>query len=141
MSTEEKEIVMKRKTGFTGILLTLMIAAMLVFTGCSSDPGTLEEYINNNAEAQEEIDALAESSGMEISVKGNTITYIYSYDQTFDEAMIEQMAAQFESTMESMSSTFEGVAVTLEEETGIEDITVKVLYQDSAETEIYSVEY
>lgn len=132
---------MKKKTLLTSLLVILMMAVMIVFTGCGGGPETLEEYINNDAEAQEEIDALAESSGMEISIKGNTLTYVYSYDQAFDEAMIEQMAAQFESTMESMASTFEGVATTLEEETGIEDITVKVLYQDSAETEIYGVEY
>ncbi len=132
---------MKKKTLLTSLLVILMMAVMIAFTGCGGGPETLEEYINNDAEAQEEIDALAESSGMEISIKGNTLTYVYSYDQTFDEAMIEQMASQFESTMESMASTFEGVATTLEEETGIEDITVKVLYQDSAETEIYSVEY
>lgn len=132
---------MKKKTYLTSLLLILMMAFTLVFTGCSSTPETLEEYISSDAEVQEEIDALAESSGMEISVEGNTLTYVYSYDQTFDEAMIEQMAAQFESTMESMASTFEGIATTLEEETGIEDITVKVLYQDSAEAEIYSVEY
>lgn len=132
---------MKKKTLLTSLLLILMMALTLAFTGCSNEPDTLEAYINSDAEAQEEIDALAESSGMAIEVKGNTLTYVYSYDQTFDEAMIEQMASQFESTMESMSSTFEGIATTLEEETGIEDITVKVLYQDSAETEIYSVEY
>ena len=114
---------------------------MVVFTGCSGSPETLEEYISSDAEAQEEIDALAESSGMEIEVKENTLTYVYSYEQTFDEAMIEQMAAQFESTMESMASTFEDVATKLEKETGIEDVIVKVVYQDSAETEIYSVEY
>jgi len=132
---------MKKKTLLTSLLLILMMAVMVVFTGCGGGPETLEDYINSDAEAQEEIDALAESSGMEIDITDNTLTYVYSYDQTFDEAMIEQMAAQFESTMDSMSSTFEGVASTLEEETGIEDITVKVVYQDGAETEIYSVEY
>lgn len=133
---------MKKKTLLTGLLVVLMMAVLVVFTGCGGgSPETLEDYINNNAEAQEKLNALNESSGMESSVKNNTITCVYSYDQTFDEAMIEQMAAQFESTMESMASTFENVASDWEEKTGIEGITVKIVYQDSAGTEIYSVEY
>lgn len=133
---------MKKRTLLTGLLIISMLTVIVIFTGCGGgSPETLEEYVNNNAEAQEELEALNESSGMKASVKNNTITCVYTYDQTFDEAMIEQMAAQFESTMESMASTFEKVASNWEEKTGIEDITVKILYQDSAETEIYSVEY
>lgn len=132
---------MRKNTLLTSLLLILMMAVMVAFTGCGGEPETLEEYINSDAEAAEQIDSLAESSGMTIDISGNTLTYIYAYDQTFDDAMIEQMAAQFESTMESMASTFENVATTLEEETGISDITVKVVYEDSAGTEIYAAEY
>lgn len=125
----------------SGIILSLIMAMALLFAGCgSSSPETLEDYINSDSEAQETIDSLS-SDGMNVDVKGNVITFTYTYDQTFDEDTIAAMAPEMESAMDSMESTFTGVAADLEEGSGITGVTVKVVYQDAAGTEIYSNEY
>ena len=103
----------------SGIILSLIMAMALLFAGCGSSPETLEEYINSDSEAQE----------------------TYTYDQTFDADTIAAMAPELESAMNSMESTFTGVAADLEEGSGITGVTVKVVYQDAAGTEIYSSEY
>lgn len=123
-----------------GIILSLIFAMTLMFAGCGG-PSTLEEYINSDSEAKEMIDSMSSGSGMTIDVKDNTLTYTYTYSQTFDDAVIGEMKTQIESAMSSMSSSFESVASTLEEESGIDDITVKVIYEDGAGTEIFSEEY
>ncbi len=112
----------------------------LLFAGCGSSPETLEEYINSDSEAQETIDSLS-SDGMNVDVKGNVVTFTYTYDQTFDEDTIAAMKPEMESAMNSMESTFTGVASDLEEGSGITGVTVKVIYKDAAGTEIYSNEY
>lgn len=122
------------------LILSLIMAMAIMFSGCGSSPTTLEEYVNSDSEAQEMIDSMS-SSGMTIDITDNTLTYTYTYDQTFDDDIISQMAPEMEKTMNSMSSTFEGVAQTLEEGSEIEGITVKVVYVDAAGTEIYSAEY
>ncbi len=121
------------------------MTVMLVFSGCGGEPETLEDYVNSNEEVQEQIDSLtsasAGGSGMTVEINGNTVEYIYQYSQTFDEATAEQMKAQFESYMDSVSSTFTGIGDTLEEESGISGITVKVSYLNGDGSEIYSAEY
>lgn len=123
----------------TGIILTLILAMAVLFSGCGS-PATLEEYIESDTEAQQAIDSLS-TSGMTVDVEGNTLTYTYAYDQTFDQATIDLMVVEMEKAMNSMSSTFESVGDTLEEGSGIDGITVKVIYTDAAGTEIYAAEY
>lgn len=124
----------------TGSLILMLVLAMsIMFAGCGG-PSTLEEYVDSDSEAREMIDSMS-TSGMTIDITDNTVTYTYTYDQTFDQDIIDQMAPEMEKTMSSMSSTFEGVASSLEEGSGIEGIVVKVVYLDGAGTEIYSAEY
>lgn len=133
------------KTLLTGILLSLLLATLVVFTGCGGGPETLEEYIDSNDEAKEMIDSYSSSSsdgsGMSVDVTDNTITYTYKYSQTFDDDVLEQMKTQLESAMESSSSSFSSIGDTLEEESGLENIVVRVVYLDGNDTEIFSAEY
>ena len=76
-----------------------------------------------------------------VDVKENTLTYTYEYDQTFDSSTMALMKTEMEKAMSSMDSTFESVVDTLEEGSGIDGITVKVIYKDAAGTEILSKEY
>ena len=61
--------------------------------------------------------------------------------EVLDADMVEAMKPEFEKTMESTSSTFTNLADTLEEETGIDEITVKVIYNNGDGSEIFSKEY
>ena len=110
----------------SGIILSLIMAMAMLFAGCGSSPET--------------IDSLS-SDGMNVDIKGNVITFTYTYDQTFDEDTIAAMKPEMESAMNNMESTFTGVASDLEEGSGITGVTVKVIYKDAAGTEIYSNEY
>ena len=115
------------------------MAMAVMFSGCGSEPATLEDYINSDAEAQEAIDSMGSTSGMSIDVTDNTLTY--AYDQTFDDATKELMSTELEHAMSSMGSTFESLVDTLEEGSEISGITVRVVYTDAEGTELYSAEY
>ncbi len=123
----------------SGIVVSLLLAMALMFSACGG-PATLEEYINSDEDAKASIEALS-TSGMTVDVTDNTLTYTYTYSQTFDQATADLMKPELESAMESMASTFEGVADTLEEGSGIDDITVRVIYEDAAGTELFSEDY
>ena len=117
------------------------MAMAVMFSGCGSEPATLEDYINSDAEAQEAIDSMGSTSGMSIDVTDTTLTYTSAYDQTFDDATKELMSTELENAMSSMGSTFESLVDTLEEGSEISGITVRVVYTDAEGTELYSAEY
>ena len=129
-----------KKTLVVSIVMSMLLAMALMFSGCGGGDETLEDFVNSNTEAKEQIDSLS-TNGMTIDISGNTLTYTYAYSQTFEPDMAELMGDQLEEAMSSMDSTFESVADTLEEESGIDDITVRVVYEDAAGTELYSEEF
>ena len=113
---------------------------MVLFTGCGGGTETLEDYVNSNDEIKTEIESYSQD-GMTVKVEGNVLTYEYQYPDTYDESMVEEMKTQFESAMESVSSTFENIGTTLEEETEIDGITVRVTYLNGDGSEIYSQDF
>lgn len=127
------------KITITGILLSLLLAMSLLLAGCGG-PANLQEYISSDEELAQEIESYS-SSGMTIDVTENTLTYTYKYDQTFDESTAAAVGTELEKAMASMGSTFESVKQTLVDETGFEDIVVKIVYTDGNDTVLYESEY
>lgn len=134
---------MKKDTLRNSLFVTmsvLLIAVMVLFTGCGGTE-TLEDYVNSNEEVKTQIESYSGQDGMSVKVEENVLTYEYKYEDTYDESMIDEMKAQFEETMGSMGSTFESIGTTLEEESGIKDITVRVTYLNGDGSEIYSEDF
>lgn len=62
-------------------------------------------------------------------------------DQTFDEATATAMKPQLEQAMNSMESQFQGMIDDLKEDSGIDDVSMTIVYQDANGTELYSNTY
>ena len=92
---------------------------------------------------QQELSDLESSlgNGGSITVKENNIELIYKYDQTFDEATATAMKPQLEQAMNSMESQFQGMIDDLKEDSGIDDVSMTIVYQDANGTELYSNTY
>lgn len=120
---------MKRKGLFAVLLSLVLIIAM---TACNSSPKTIEEYINKDKEAQEQVQQAADQAGLTVDFKGNDV--IYTYDLSSIENVTEEviksdiMVDQLTSTLESTGDTFSGLCKQLEEESKIEGIQIVVNY-------------
>ena len=55
--------------------------------------------------------------------------------------MIESVSEQLEKTIDSSESTFRSMADSLEEESGIDGITIRVIYLNNDGTELVNKEY
>ena len=115
------------------IFLSLILAATMLLTACSeSKPGTLEEIVETDEEVAEEINRGAEESGIGIEIKGNEITYTYdisSVDGVTDEMIEdEDFVKSFSTSLESQGAAFADICASLEEKTGIEGVSVTVVY-------------
>ena len=122
--------------------IMLLVTSTLALAGCGGTK-TLEEYVNSDSDVQQELSDLESSlgNGGSITVKENNIELIYKYDQTFDEATATAMKPQLEQAMNSMESQFQGMIDDLKEDSGIEDVSMTIVYQDANSTELYSNTY
>lgn len=122
--------------------IMLLVTSTLALAGCGGTK-TLEEYVNSDSDVQQELNDLESSlgNGGSITVKENNIELIYKYDQTFDEATATAMKPQLEQAMNSMESEFQGMIDDLKEDSGIEDVSMTIVYQDANGTELYSNTY
>ncbi|MBF1152074.1 MAG: DUF4854 domain-containing protein, partial [[Eubacterium] sulci] len=93
---------------------------------------TLEEYVKNDSKLDSEIKNVAQQNGLEITVKDNTLTYIYKYQEKMTDDQIKQMATQLDTALESAKATFQNLAAEMETKTKIKGITVAVEYQDAS---------
>lgn len=122
--------------------IMLLVTSTLALVGCGGTK-TLEEYVNSDSDVQQELNDLESSlgNGGSITVKENNIKLIYKYDQTFDEATATAMKPQLEQAMNSMESQFQSMIDDLKEDSGIEDVSMTIVYQDANGTELYSNTY
>ena len=122
--------------------IMLLVTSTLALAGCGGTK-TLEEYVNSDSDVQQELSDLESSlgNGGSITVKENNIELIYKYDQTFDEATATAMKPQLEQAMNSMESQFQGMIDDLKEDSGIDDVSMTIIYQDANGTELYSNTY
>ena len=122
--------------------MMLLVTSTLALAGCGGTK-TLEEYVNSDSDVQQELSDLESSlgNGGSITVKENNIELIYKYDQTFDEATATAMKPQLEQAMNSMESQFQGMIDDLKEDSGIDDVSMTIVYQDANGTELYSNTY
>ena len=122
--------------------IMLLVTSTLALAGCGGTKA-LEEYVNSDSDVQQELSDLESSlgNGGSITVKENNIELIYKYDQTFDEATATAMKPQLEQAMNSMESQFQGMIDDLKEDSGIDDVSMTIVYQDANGTELYSNTY
>ena len=129
--------------------IMLLVTSTLALAGCGGTK-TLEEYVNSDSDVQQELSDLESSLGNDAGYgsydnysycKENNIELIYKYDQTFDEATATAMKPQLEQAMNSMESQFQGMIDDLKEDSGIDDVSMTIVYQDANGTELYSNTY
>ena len=121
--------------------IMLLVTSTLALAGCGST--TLEDYVNGDSDAQQQLSDLESSlgEGGSVTIKDNNIEMIYKYGETYDDATVSVMKTQLEKGMTSMDSTFQGLVDELKDESGIDDASMTIIYQDASGTELYSKTY
>lgn len=121
----------KRKIVALIITMSLMMSMLLASCG-SKEPPTLESYISNNEQAQEQINKTADEAGLEVAITGNDV--IYTFDLTKVDGVTEEIAKS-EAMTESLDAAlvktaekFSGLCAKLEEESKLEGVQILVNY-------------
>ena len=121
---------MKRKS-MIAMLLAFVMSFSLMATACGS-PKTIEEYIEKDKEAAEQVQKAADTAGLTVDFSGNDAVYTYdlaSIDNVTEEVIkSDMMKEQLSSALDSTTDTFVGLCKQLEEESKIEGIQIVVNY-------------
>ena len=118
---------------YIALLLSVLMMTAALFSGCSqSEPQTLEEMVSANEEVAEEVNKSVEGTGIQISIKDNAVTYTYDIS-TVDgvtEEMLEdeQFIEAFRTSIDSQGPSYAGTCADLEEKTGLEGVSITVIY-------------
>ena len=138
-----------KKKSLLALLMIMMLASALFMTACggsdssgggsgSAAPQTLEEYAKQNADVQKSIDEATAGSDVEVAIKGNEVIYTFELSKmegyTEEVANDPEVVENLQSALNNAGSTFGGIAWSLEEATGIGNITVTVTYTYNGET-------
>ena len=121
---------MKRKS-MIAMLLAFVMSFSLMATACGS-PKTIEEYIEKDKEAAEQVQKAADTAGLTVDFSGNDVVYTYdlaSIENVTEEVIkSDMMKEQLSSALDSTTDTFVGLCKQLEEESKIEGIQIVVNY-------------
>ena len=121
---------MKRKS-MIAMLLAFVMSFSLMATACGS-PKTIEEYIEKDKEAAEQVQKAADTAGLTVDFSGNDVVYTYdlaSIDNVTEEVIkSDMMKEQLSSALDSTTDTFVGLCKQLEEESKLEGLQIVVNY-------------
>lgn len=125
-------------------LLTLLMAAVLMFTMVGCQKKTLEDYYKEDSAKQQMstvIDTMLETYGtlyndIDWEVSGNKMTYIYTFSDMVDESMID--TSTIDSTLKaSIGSTIAQV----EKEADVSGVELRYIYKTSDGTVVFDKTY
>lgn len=134
----------KRTSKIFAIAMTLvMVLAVAALTTSCGGTKTLEDYVNGDKEVSKQLkdsgdQFSTDAMKAEVTVKENTLTYAFTYAETFTKEQTKQMVSLFEKAIEGYTATYEGIRESLEKESKVEGVVVKISYINGDGSEIYT---
>ena len=117
-----------------------MLVVAMVFNISSCGSKTLEDIVKDDENVKQQIESMA-VGGLEAAIQDNQIIYTYTYEQTFDKASLEAIKPEIEKIMSSTDAIYGSMIEKLKEATGLEEVSIKIVYNNGDGNPIYENEY
>ncbi len=121
-------------------LLMCVLLSMTLLTSCGGSDKTLEDYLSENTEAQEKIDASAEEIGATIEVKGSQISYVFKSEDQLSDDEATNMKSALEEAFDTYETVLKKQIDEIEKDSGIKGVSFKIVYQNKDGETIYESE-
>lgn len=132
---------------FTLAVVSVLTVLAMVFclAACGQTPEQkLNAYIESEA-FQSQLTSMKSSFGsmmdMDVRAEDNKLVYEITYKTQIESTLVDAVKSQLDTTFQSMSSTFEGVADEIKEVVGIENPAVVIRLLNADKTEITTIEF
>ena len=131
---------MKKLMGLVKRAGIAMLVVAMAFNISSCGSKTLEDIVKDDENVKQQIESMA-VGGLEAAIQDNQVIYTYTYEQTFDEASLEAIKPEIEKIMSSTDSIYGSMIEKLKEATGLEEVSIKIVYNNGDGNPIYENEY
>lgn len=127
-------------------LTPIIICLVILLTACG-EPQTLEQSVESNADMKSRIEQMFDNTGLDAStsIKGNNINIavklddsVKNFDLTKENKKI--LIGELDSNFKNKESEFSKALKAIEEETGVEGVTINIVVTHKDE-EIWSIIY
>ncbi len=109
---------------------------------------TVEDFVNSDLmqsqfeSMKSQLEGDDDSMSIDLSAEGNKLIYSFTYSaEALEGVDTDTLATTLDSAMDSMASTFEGIASSLKDAVDVDDPVVEVTYYTSDGTELCSREF
>ena len=119
-----------------------LLAVVLILAGCGGTSSvSLEEYLSENEDVMTELKASLPEN-VDCTVSENTVIYTCDMGVRLDDATAGTYSKSLEENLGAeLDKDMPGNVKELERNSGINGLTIRVIYADSKGKEIYTVEY
>ena len=126
-----------KKRSLLIIVLVLLLSVTLLLSGCSKKKITLEEFVKENLTEQSALeDITKDDPNAKLEFTGNTMRILYSISEEIPEESMEEVKLALDTSLSNMEDVFTGMVKDLESSTGIEGISIEVIYTTMDGSEI-----
>ena len=129
-------------------VIAMEILTAVAFAGCgSSEPKSLEEYIDQNPDAREEVDkavqmdSLSDIMDVEVNYKENDVIITCSLKTTYDEDIIKTVVKAYEEKEADLKGTVDEAVKQIESETGISNVGIDIVIKNGDGSEVWNKHY
>ena len=134
-----------KKITLAAVSVLTVLAMVVSLAACGQTPEQkLNAYIESEA-FQSQLTSMKSSFGsmmdMDVRAEGYKLIYEIIYKTQIDENLVGATKCQLDTTFQSMSSTYEGIADVIKEEVGVENPVVVLSILNADKTEITTIEF
>ena len=129
-------------------VIAMVILTAVAFAGCgSSEPKSLEEYIDQNPDAREEVDkavkmdSLSDIMDVEVNYKENDVIITCALKTTYDDDIINPVVKAYEQNEADLKSTVDEAIKQIESETGISNVGIDIVIKNGDGSEVWNKHY
>lgn len=134
-----------KKITLSIVAVLMALTSVFTFAACGQSPEQkLATYVESDT-FQKQVDSMKEQFAsvldVKVSAEGSKVIYDFTYKTQIEDSLVAATKETLDTTFQSMSSTYTGIADALKEEVGIENPVVVININNADGKNITTIEF
>lgn len=134
-----------KKITLSIVAVLMALTSVFTFAACGQTPEQkLVSYVESD-NFQKQVDSMSEQFAsvldVKVSAEGSKVIYDFTYKTQIEDSLVAATKETLDTTFQSMSSTYTGIADALKEEVGIENPVVVININNADGKNITTIEF